>query len=198
MGRRIDDAVCRKLVRILKARDRCRSERSIAAIDRSWLVPQPTQLALKPLDAVDPIRAGTLRKACPQGIPGVVPHHAVDRQIVRLLKALDGSGRDRTVATVDGARLKAQPAELALKGFDLFDAIGCWRSGPGGAQTVGGQRTYHPVDRQGLRPLKALDRSHRECAVLTIDRAGLESELAELSLQRAYPFDPLGEGSSGT
>jgi hypothetical protein len=30
--------------------------------------------------------------------------------------------------------------------------------------------------------LKALDRSHRECAVLTIDRAGLESELAELSL----------------
>jgi hypothetical protein len=27
---------------------------------------------------------------------------------------------------------------------------------------------------------------------LTIDRAGLESELAELLLQRAYPFDPLG------
>ena len=124
MGRRIDDAVCRKLVRILKARYRCRSERSVPPIDPPWLVPQPTQLALKPLDTVDPIRAGTLRKACPQGIPGVVPHDAVDCQIVRLLKALDGSGRDRTVATVDGARLKAQPAELALKGFDLFDAIG--------------------------------------------------------------------------
>ena len=111
---------------------------------------------------------------------------------LRLLKALDGSGRDRTVATVDGARLKSQPAELALKGFDLFDAVGCWRSGPGGAQTVGGQRTHHAVDRQGFRPLKALDRSHRQWTVLTIDRAGLESELAELLLQRAYPFDPLG------
>ena len=124
MGRRIDDAVCRKLVRILKARDRCRCKRSIPPIDRAWLVPQPTQLALKPFDAVDPIRAGTLRKASLAGHPGVVPHHAVDCQIVRLLKALDGSGRDRTVATVDGARLKSQPAELALKGFDLFDAIG--------------------------------------------------------------------------
>jgi hypothetical protein len=124
LGRRIDDAVGRKLVRILKARDRRRGNRSIPPIDRAWLVPQPTQLALKPLDAVDPIRAGTLRKARSQDIPGAVAHHAVDWQIVRLLKALDSSGRDRTVAAVNGARLKSQPAELALKGFDLFDPLG--------------------------------------------------------------------------
>jgi hypothetical protein len=40
--------------------------------------------------------------------------------------------------------------------------------------------------------LKALDRSRCDWAVVTIGRAGLESELAELSLQRANPFDPLG------
>jgi hypothetical protein len=124
VGRRIDDAVGRKLVRILKAGDRCRGARSVPPIDLAWFIPQPTQLALKPFDAIYPIRAGTLPKACSQRIPGAAPNHAVDCQIVRLLKAPDSSGGDRTVATVDGARLKAQPAELALKGFDLFDALG--------------------------------------------------------------------------
>ena len=182
VGRRVDDAVGRKLVRILKARDRCRGARSVPPIDRAWLVPEATQLALKPFDAIYPIRAWTLPKACSQRIPGAAPNHAVGCQIVRLLEAPDSSGGHRAVATVDGARLKAQPAELALKGFDLFDALGDWRFGPGGAQTFRGQRTHPPVDRKGLRLLKALDGSRRQGAVLTIDRAGLEPELAELVL----------------